>query len=537
MKRAALRNLWQRVNSAVMLSGGLVMLLGLTLFMLDGWTGFLSGDAQTQQRLAQERVQATAPLLIEILDQGDTRRLERALHQQLLPDGTLISVGVRGADGQLRQKAGPHPLNWAETGDALALRVPLFQHRVDAAGERDAPAGFIEFRFRAAPAPWSLGWWLQPAPLTALLTVLLCLPLFVLYLWRVLVQLDPSRAVPEHVRNAFDSFVEGVLVVDPRGRVLLANRAAREMLGGERAVSEASRLAETPFFAGAFGEGRTPPWQRAMLQSELVEREELVVGEADRRRYLRLSCSPILERPGLVRGCMVTVMDETSLQALTRNLSDTVVALESSRSQISQQNEELTRLATRDPMTGTLNRRALFEQMEQAFAAARSEGLQLACIMADIDHFKRFNDSYGHTVGDEVIVSFSLALRSGVRDSDVLGRYGGEEFCILLRGVGAMGAMRRAETLRASVEEQAGARVVVAEQALSVTASFGVAMLNPSVQTLTDLIEAADAALYRSKQEGRNRVTLAAGAGSEAGADLLPASPPAPPAKDVATPN
>ena len=509
MSLSTWRSLWRRIDSAVLLSGGLVMLLGLTLFMLDSWTGFLSSEAGLQQSLARERVQATAPLLIDILDGGDARRVERALHQQLLADGAVLSVGVRGPDGVLRQWAGPHPAHWGQASGVLGLRVPLVRQRTDAQGAHNEAAGFIEFRFRAAPEPLSLQWWLRPAPLTALLAVLVCLPLFVLYLWRVLIQLDPSRAVPEHVRNAFDSFVEGVVVVDPGGRVLLANRAAREMVGGEHALPDASLLAVASLFRGAFDAGATPPWQRAMAQSAVIEREELVVGEAPAQRHLRVSCAPIQERPGAVRGCMVTLMDETALQALTRNLLDAMAALESSRSQISLQNEELAQLASRDAMTGTLNRRALFEQMELAFAAARSEGLQLACIMADIDHFKRFNDTYGHTVGDAVIVSFAQALRVGVRESDLLGRYGGEEFCILLRGVGAIGAMRRAEALRASVEVQAGARVEVEGEPLAVTASFGVAMLGPDIHNLTDLIEAADAALYRSKQAGRNRATLA----------------------------
>ncbi|GGQ85051.1 diguanylate cyclase [Couchioplanes azureus] len=159
-------------------------------------------------------------------------------------------------------------------------------------------------------------------------------------------------------------------------------------------------------------------------------------------------------------------------------------------------------LATVDSLTGLANRRHLFEAAAREIALARRRATRLAAVLVDIDHFKRINDTYGHQVGDEVIRAVATRMKIGLRDSDVVGRYGGEEFVLLLPDCGD-GAPDAAERLRARV---AGGPVPTAAGPVDVTISVGVAHLRTDEVDADTLLGRADARLYRAKQAGRNRV-------------------------------
>jgi len=127
--------------------------------------------------------------------------------------------------------------------------------------------------------------------------------------------------------------------------------------------------------------------------------------------------------------------------------------------------------------------------------------------MADLDDFKRINDEYGHAAGDEVLKEFAAALRATVRESDAAGRWGGEEFALVLSGTDSEGGMRLAERARAAIAER---RIPVGVgDIVSVTASFGVASF-PGSSDAGSLLQAADDALYEAKRAGKNRVAEAA---------------------------
>jgi len=127
--------------------------------------------------------------------------------------------------------------------------------------------------------------------------------------------------------------------------------------------------------------------------------------------------------------------------------------------------------------------------------------------MCDIDHFKRFNDRYGHAVGDEVIRALVRTLQAGLRQHDLLCRYGGEEFCIILPETTLAQAAEIAARLRSEVELHAGSSVRTTE-GLQITSSFGLAGLAADMRDPAELIDRADSALYQSKEGGRNRVTV-----------------------------
>ncbi|MYM37186.1 diguanylate cyclase [Duganella sp. FT94W] len=168
---------------------------------------------------------------------------------------------------------------------------------------------------------------------------------------------------------------------------------------------------------------------------------------------------------------------------------------------------ELELLATTDDLTGLHNRRSLLHRLKFEVARARRFRVPLSAVMIDLDHFKRVNDEHGHAVGDQVLHTLGKLLRETVRVIDIPGRYGGEELCVILPNTPLDGACKFAESLRARIAAQihyAGARP------LHVTASLGVGTFDHmDVDDSESLLRQADAALYRAKHEGRNRVACA----------------------------
>ncbi|MEI7836466.1 MAG: diguanylate cyclase [Planctomycetota bacterium] len=155
-----------------------------------------------------------------------------------------------------------------------------------------------------------------------------------------------------------------------------------------------------------------------------------------------------------------------------------------------------------DPLTGLPNRRALMERLEKEWARIQRYGGVLSVVMADIDNFKRINDTYGHSVGDKILQAVSSALASQCREADTPARYGGEELTVLLPECDVAGATILAERCRQAVQNSV---VEVNRKGVSVTASFGVAD-SIGIPTAEALIVAADTCLYAAKAAGRNTV-------------------------------
>ncbi|WP_440873761.1 diguanylate cyclase [Thalassotalea sp. PLHSN55] len=173
--------------------------------------------------------------------------------------------------------------------------------------------------------------------------------------------------------------------------------------------------------------------------------------------------------------------------------------------ELEQANEELAILSKTDGLTGLFNRRH-WEHCLQGEYKRWSRSLNPSClVMIDIDNFKRVNDSYGHMVGDEVLRHLSEVIKCHVRETDVSGRYGGEEFSILLSDTTAENAQIFAERLRQEIET---ALIKYNDIELSYTISLGIAQITTDMKTYEAWIESADKALYQSKESGRNKVTI-----------------------------
>lgn len=193
-------------------------------------------------------------------------------------------------------------------------------------------------------------------------------------------------------------------------------------------------------------------------------------------------------------------LDEETLARLQILATQGAVALHQSEAV-----SELQRRATIDPLTGIDNRASLLGRLDQSMKRLGRLGLQLAVVQLDLDHFKAINDTHGHAVGDEVLRSVAAILKAKKRESDSVGRMGGEEFVLVLEQADETGAMFVCERIRKAIE---ALRVPTSHGPIQVTASLGVAIAPDHGERADDLLSRADAALYRAKEAGRNQVRL-----------------------------
>jgi len=194
---------------------------------------------------------------------------------------------------------------------------------------------------------------------------------------------------------------------------------------------------------------------------------------------------------------LIKPFDREELKCRTR-IGERIIELE----------QRMLKLATIDFLTGVLNRRAFFERMEQEINRSLRENTSLSMILTDIDYFKKVNDRYGHQTGDMVLQRFTEQLLNSSRPYDFVGRYGGEEFVICLPGADISQSGSVAERMRSKVEEM---KIILPDgsQSIRITASFGTtAFLMNSKEKADSLIKRADNALYKAKNEGRNRVCM-----------------------------
>lgn len=352
-----------------------------------------------------------------------------------------------------------------------------------------------------------------------LLFVLLgCYAGFYLMLRRALRILDPETVVPDRVRNAFNTMSEGVLIIDDKEQILMVNDAF-SAIAGKYAKALIGMEITSLNWNMRRADDESYPWRQTLHEG--VKQVDVSMGLStleSGQRTLSVNCAPVVEDGGHTRGVLVTVDDVTDVQETNMELEKVVGDLVVHQQEITRKNNELETLATRDPLTGCYNRRAFFDKFEALYTRARANNEQLCCIMMDIDYFKSINDTFGHTVGDEVICMVADVLISCQRDDALVGRYGGEEFSVVLPSTDINDAMQIAERLRVSVH---AASKKTHHENMEVTASFGVVALDDSVSGCSEMLDRADQALYVSKRNGRNRVSRW---GLRISKDVMPAS-------------
>ena len=464
-----------------MWSATVLLALRLVGVIDDGQTAELRHRANLAQSTAVACSQAASQNRL-----ADAAVLMRTLRERN-PD--LLSIALRDSHGALTVVAGDHDRTWqAESRSLNRIEVPIFNG--------DRVAGELQMVFAPIMADGWRGYVLLPSVRITLLALMLNFLGFFILLKRSFRRFDPSQVVPERVRTALDTLAEVVLVVDQRNRIMFSNRRLGEVMGDATRNLQGHSLYDLPWAAPP---GNLTNDDTGARLTETDQGEWILNVAPEQQRVFKLNRSPILDDDGTRQGTLISLDDITEIRRQHDQLQEAMTQLEISQAEIQQQNERLARLATRDSLTGCFNRRAFFETFGKVWESAARYHHPLSCLMVDIDHFKSINDRFGHAVGDDVLKQVGKTLQATARDSDIVCRYGGEEFCILLPHVDLDGAARAAERIRQAI-------AALAFRQLKVTASLGCSDRLQGAASPEAMLEQADQALYDAKQSGRNRV-------------------------------
>lgn len=448
--------------------------------------------ADPRESLRQSRTSVAESLAVQVsvfASMGDDLAVDRAVFSFVARSNDVRAASLVREDGRVLARHGDLSAleNVASASTLTHLVLPILDGRL-AWGEVQVvfePGGIV-----ARELHWFL------------FVGFFAFASFALFLGRALNQLDPGRVVPERVETAFDLFSAGVVILDGQLRIVMANKAVAQIAGRPTRELTGLTMEEWPW-------QERPDWQApwaTTLHSGLAVSDMPVrlTGVDGEEKLYSVSCAAVGAEDE-ARGVLVTLDDLTPTEHRNRELSDALRELHRTKESLSVKNRELELLASTDPLTGIANRRTLMERLSLDFERAHQEGTSLACIMCDIDYFKSVNDTYGHAVGDDVIRAVADVLKRVCREYDTIGRYGGEEFVMVLPGLDAIAAAEVAERVRVGVIALASSEHLPVSR---LSSSFGVADLDSKVSDSAALVDAADKALYAAKQGGRNRVEI-----------------------------
>lgn len=263
-----------------------------------------------------------------------------------------------------------------------------------------------------------------------------------------------------------DAICDAVVVLDFQNRVVDLNQSARRVFGWQTDELLISQPFEKVF----------APWPEVveLLRSQTPQKTEMVLEIGQDRSYYQATLSILTDNRENSLGILLLLHDNTENKLME---------------------QDLRRLTVTDPLTELGNRRKFFAALDSEFARAKRYPIQYSLIMLDLDNYKSINDRYSHLVGDEALKLAADAMRKTVRKSDIIARYGGDEFVALLPNTGEAGAVQFAQRLRDAIHNC----WVAADERL--TASLGVAEYRPEDQNSEDLLARADMALYRAKDQ------------------------------------
>ena len=301
--------------------------------------------------------------------------------------------------------------------------------------------------------------------------------------------------VPIARDNVIESIPEMVFVLDDKERIIDANAVAQQWLG----KSFAEILGKEPIEV-------FQKWPQLLQRFFFMERtrEEIEI-PGDPPRTLETIITPIYNRTNQLEGRVILAYDITDRKKLEKDLKDTNESLQTQLQENERLRIQLQEQAIRDPLTGVFNRRYFAEALDKETARAVREKSPFSLIVLDVDFFKKVNDTYGHKCGDLVLQSLAKFLQENTRRSDIVCRFGGEEFVILMPDAAVQDAFERAERFRKEFALQ-----VVEHEGKHVKSTFsaGIASFPIHSDAGETLLSMADLALYQSKADGRNRVTV-----------------------------
>lgn len=487
-----------RIKPATRISIGLV-LLTIGVLLLADMIG-LAPDSTSAALQARQRLCEAVAVQLTIALQNDEQATVTSIVAMLTarnPD--IVSAALLKSDGAVLAATPGHVADWHQLPNDIStptqVQVPIFR-----GAER---WGTLEIHFKPLYEASLRGWLSRPFVQLALFMAVLGFVGYWILLKKSLKYLDPSSVIPGRVKAALDILAEGVALVDDHGAIVLANRSFAAKTGVDSEGLLGKELSALPWREPMSAQPiRHFPWLNALREGKSCMGVPMqLTGKDGMSRTLMVNASPITDPKGICRGALTTFDDVTQLEMKNSQLEEMLHMLRDSQNKVHEQNDQLRILASEDPLTKCLNRRALFEHLEIEFARAQRGEIVLCCIMCDIDHFKPINDRFGHGTGDRVIEEVAKALRSITREGDSIGRYGGEEFCILLPKMALHQAIEAAERLRACIE-------LLNVSDIHVSASFGVTSTAFNARDVRELLHQADTALYAAKHAGRNRVAV-----------------------------
>ena len=492
------------LNPAIHISFALVLMLVGWLMLLELLVGIWPDQNVLLRDFRKTVTEQVANGVSSRLQGGDYNLVRKFMQNTADGSEQILSTGIQLKNGSTFIASETHLQAWKPTEQESTfdfIRVPL--------DINSQSWGELQIAFKPTGTSGFFDWFRSSSNLGLLLAGLGTLAIFILFLRRIFDFFDPSSVIPDRVRVAFDSFSEGVMMIDRSGRVVLVNKTLSAWLGDTSNSVFGKNIQQISTLKTKLGDSfKSYPWAQAMDTQQAVNGWQLDIYQPSGETIKSIvNSSPINDSKGGIRGCLITFDNVTALDKLNSDLKNANDELVESRRELDKYNAELLKLATRDPMTNCLNRRAFFELAEVLFEKSKQNNISLCCIMTDIDHFKRFNDAYGHAIGDKVIVAVTRNLFSGLRAEDLFCRYGGEEFCILLPESTMEIAFNLADRLRKDIEKKAGSSIRTIDE-LTVTASFGISMLTPKVKSVAEMLDQADQALYKAKNSGRNRVEI-----------------------------
>ncbi len=500
-----------RTHIATRIAMGMAFLI-MGIVCLAGTLGLVPDEPAVINRSRASLCEMFAIQCANAVTRGDISSMQDLAAAVVERNKDIVSLGVRDEGNHLLAQAGPHDAMWNSANhDASLIRVgvPIFQ-----GGKKWGSCEFVYHEIGGGH------WWVaifsgQSRLIIFVSTASLLLIMFTLR--RVLQHLDPSNVIPDRVKALLDTLAEGVVVLDPEHRVVVVNNAFAKATGVNTDMLVGQKIQQVPW-KNADGSDTPPtlPWIEAARTGHTQRGSSLMLeSKVTGSRIFAVSASPITGDGTKSRGTLVSLDDVTALHDRNSALVTMVKDLEQAQEVVRQQNAQLATMALKDALTGCFNRRALFERMATVWSDARRYQTPVSVIMADVDHFKSVNDKHGHAVGDQVLQRVAQMLMSTARDGEIVCRYGGEEFCVLMPRADMAAAQIAAERLREAIEQ-------LRIGPLLVTASFGVASIDARDANPEALMERADSALYAAKRTGRNRVVRA---------DQMPAGLPPPPSK------
>lgn len=482
-----------RISSTFRIVIGLVSLT-MSSLLVAGLVGLIPNTVMSVQKSRASFCESTAISFMAMAPRMSAEQIRLTLQNIAVRQPDLESLAIRKNSGDMVVEIGAHQAIWESTG-SIPQTDREFVVPILANGQ---PWGRLEVRFEEnTGGPWGLRIRGDVA-LAGFVGVGLSVS-FYFYLRRVLRALNPSRVVPPRVREALDALAEGLLVLDRQQRIVLANSAfaqstetrADQWIGRNGSKLGFQLIGDAP--------GSEMPWLRTAASS-VAERGVLMkYGTGPQEKTFSVSTVPIHDDRQQCRGVVASFEDVTELERRQKELHDALNSLKRSSEEIRQQNRELEWLATRDALTGCMNRRSFFKLFEEEWLKAQSSQLSLCAVMVDIDHFKSINDNHGHAMGDEVLRKVAATIMNTVTEDDIVCRYGGEEFSVLMPEADFDEAELRAERVRLAI-------MALRIGELRVTASLGVSCTTQNAESTQDLLDQADKCLYVAKRHGRNQV-------------------------------